>query len=99
MEKARILLAEDEQTQRDLLEGFLKKEGFSVDAVGNGKQALLKLEESLFDIVLVDYKMPEMDGLQTLKEIRKTLRGSPGGDDDRLRYRGNRGCLHERGSL
>jgi len=71
MEKARILLAEDEQTQRDLLEGFLKKEGFSVDAVGNGKEALLKLEESLFDIVLVDYRMPEMDGLQTLKEIRK----------------------------
>jgi DNA-binding NtrC family response regulator len=71
MEKARILLAEDEQTQRDLLEGFLKKEGFSVDAVGNGKEALLKLEASLFDIVLVDYRMPEMDGLQTLREIRK----------------------------
>jgi DNA-binding NtrC family response regulator len=71
MEKARILLAEDEKTQRDLLEGFLKKEGFSVDAAGNGKEALLRLEENLFDIVLVDYKMPEMDGLQTLKEIRK----------------------------
>jgi DNA-binding NtrC family response regulator len=71
MEKARILLAEDEKTQRDLLEGFLKKEGFSVDATGNGKEALLRLEDNLFDIVLVDYKMPEMDGLQTLKEIRK----------------------------
>jgi len=71
MEKARILLAEDEKTQRDLLAGFLKKEGFSVDAVGNGREALLKLEETLFDIILVDYKMPEMDGLQTLKEIRK----------------------------
>jgi DNA-binding NtrC family response regulator len=71
MEKARILLAEDEKTQRDLLEGFLKKEGFSVDAVANGREALQKLEGNLFDVVLIDYKMPELDGLQTLMEIRK----------------------------
>ena len=71
MEKDRILLAEDEKTQRDLLEGFLKKEGFSVDAVANGREALQKLEGNLFDVVLIDYKMPELDGLQTLKEIRK----------------------------
>jgi DNA-binding NtrC family response regulator len=71
MEKARILLAEDEKNQRDLLDGFLKKEGFSVDAVANGREALQKLEGDLFDIVLIDYKMPELDGLQTLKEIRR----------------------------
>lgn len=71
MEQAQILLAEDEETQRDLLEGFLKKEGFSVQAVPNGRDALQKLEENLVDIVLMDYKMPELDGLQTLKEIRK----------------------------
>jgi len=71
MEKARILVAEDEKTQRDLLEGFLKREGFSVDAAANGREALQKLQGNLFDIVLIDYKMPELDGLQTLKEIRK----------------------------
>lgn len=70
MEKPKILIAEDEKTQRDLLEGFLKKEGFSVDSVANGKEALQKLEGNFFDIALIDYKMPEMDGLQTLKEIR-----------------------------
>ena len=37
----------------------------------NGREALQKLEGNFFDIVLVDYKMPEMDGLQTLREIRK----------------------------
>jgi DNA-binding NtrC family response regulator len=71
MERAKILVAEDEKTQRDLLEGFLKKEGFSVEAVANGREALQRLSGGLFDIVALDYKMPELDGLQTLKEIRR----------------------------
>src|SRR5512136_2723044 len=71
MEKAKILIAEDEKTQRDLLEGFLKKEGFSVEAVANGKEALQRLGDDFFDIVALDYKMPELDGLQTLKVIRR----------------------------
>jgi DNA-binding NtrC family response regulator len=71
MDKAKILIAEDEKAQRDLLEGFLKKEGFSVEAVASGREALQKLEGDLFDIALIDYKMPELDGLQTLREIRR----------------------------
>lgn len=71
MTKARILIAEDEKVQRDLLEGFLKKEGFSVDGVANGREAVQKLKENFFDIGLIDYKMPEIDGLQTLREIRR----------------------------
>ncbi|HXX34972.1 MAG TPA: sigma-54 dependent transcriptional regulator [Thermodesulfobacteriota bacterium] len=71
MEKAKLLIAEDEKTQRDLLEGFLKKEGFSVEAVANGREALQMLEADFFDLALLDYKMPELDGLQALREIRK----------------------------
>jgi two-component system NtrC family response regulator len=71
MERAKILIAEDEKTQRDLLEGLLKKEGFSVEAVANGREAVQRLQGGFFDIVALDYKMPELDGLQTLKEIRK----------------------------
>jgi DNA-binding NtrC family response regulator len=71
MDKVKILIAEDEKTQRDLLEGFLEKEGFAAEAVGNGREVLRKLEGDFFDIALVDYKMPELDGLQTLREIRK----------------------------
>jgi DNA-binding NtrC family response regulator len=71
MEKARILIAEDEKNQRDLLDGFLKKEGFSVDAVSNGREALQTLGDNFFDIVLLDYKMPELDGLHTLQEVRQ----------------------------
>jgi DNA-binding NtrC family response regulator len=71
MEKAKILIAEDEKSQRDLLEGFLKKEGFFVDAVANGREALQKLEGNFYDIALIDYKMPELDGYQTLREVRR----------------------------
>ena len=71
MEKARVLIAEDEKTQRDLLEGFLKKEGFSVEAVSQGREVLQRLEGHFFDVVLLDYKMPELDGLHTLKGIRE----------------------------
>lgn len=77
MEKARILIAEDEKAQRDLLEGFLKKEGFSVEAASNGRQAIEKIEGDFFDMALLDYKMPELDGLQTLREIRKRFPDLP----------------------
>ncbi len=70
MEKAKILIAEDEESQRKLLEGFLKKEGFSVDAVASGKEAIEKLKGDFYDIALIDYRMPELDGLETLKRIR-----------------------------
>ena len=71
MQKAKILIAEDEKIQRDLLEGFLKKEGFAVEAVADGREVLQKLQGNFFDIALLDYKMPELDGLQTLREVRK----------------------------
>src|SRR5512139_3307624 len=77
MERAKILIAEDEKTQRDLLEGFLKKEGFSVEAVANGREAMQRLAGGFFDIVALDYKMPELDGLQTLKEIRRLYSDLP----------------------
>ena len=71
MKRAKILIAEDEALQRELLEGFLKKEGYGAMAVANGREALQKLNEENFDVVLLDYKMPEMDGFVTLKEIKK----------------------------
>ncbi len=77
MDKPHILIAEDEKTQRELLEGFLKKEGFSVETASDGKQALEKIGTDFFDIAFLDYKMPELDGLQTLREIRKRFPDLP----------------------
>jgi DNA-binding NtrC family response regulator len=71
MEKAKILIAEDERTQREILKGFLEKEGFSVIGAAHGREALRRLEGENCDLILLDYKMPELDGLQTLREVRK----------------------------
>lgn len=77
MEKARILIAEDEKPQRELLAGFLKKEGFFVETASDGREAVEKIREDLFDIAFLDYRMPEMDGLRTLQEIRRRLPDLP----------------------
>ena len=77
MEKAKILLAEDEKAQRELLQGFLEREGYDVQAVVNGKEALQRLKEDLFDLALLDHKMPELDGHQTLREIRRNYPDLP----------------------
>jgi DNA-binding NtrC family response regulator len=67
----RLLIVEDEKAQREMLEGFLIREGFSVAAVDGGDRALETLRQATFDLVLLDYKMPRMNGLETLREIRK----------------------------
>jgi two-component system NtrC family response regulator len=67
----RLLVVEDEKAQREMLEGFLRNQGFSVVSVDGGKKALEAVRRGPFDLVLLDYKMPQMDGLETLGEIRK----------------------------
>jgi two-component system NtrC family response regulator len=66
----RLLVVEDEKAQREMLEGFLIREGFSVVAVDRGRKALETLRREVFDLVLLDYKMPQMNGLEILRGIR-----------------------------
>ncbi|MCG6878756.1 MAG: sigma-54 dependent transcriptional regulator [Deltaproteobacteria bacterium] len=67
MEKLNILVVEDGKSQREMLRDFLKDEGYPVTVAENGKDALLKLQEDCFDLVLTDYKMPGMDGMALLR--------------------------------
>ena len=62
----RILLVDDEQEQRFLSMEELREEGYIVLCAGNGKEALRCLEESPFDLVILDIVMPQMDGIETL---------------------------------
>ncbi len=71
MEKLSILVVEDGETQREMLRDYLKDEGYPVSAAQNGEEALSKLREDCFDLVLTDYKMPGMDGLDLLAAAKE----------------------------
>jgi PAS domain S-box-containing protein len=67
----RILLAEDNPVNRRMAVIMLKKLGYNADSVANGREVLQALERQSYDLILMDIQMPEMDGLETTKEIRK----------------------------
>jgi len=69
--KARILVADDELSLRLVLQTALNKVGFQVQTAANGKEALRLAQEKDYDVVLLDIRMPEMDGLQAFHEINK----------------------------
>ncbi len=66
----KILVAEDEEITLKHLTYALEQEGYSVTGVGNGLDALKKLEKEDFDILIADIKMPGMDGLTLLDEVK-----------------------------
>ncbi len=71
MESLDILIAEDEPFQREMLRDFLEGEGHRVTESEDGQSALRFLAKSSFDLVLLDFKMPGMDGLEVLREARR----------------------------
>ena len=66
----RILIVDDEQIQRESLAGFLKKIGYDVGTAESAQTALAHLHKHPVDIVLSDYKMPYMTGVDLLKEVK-----------------------------
>jgi two-component system response regulator AtoC len=68
----RILIVDDEESFRHMLSVILIKEGYEVDTSSNGEEGLQKASASSFDQILCDIRMPRMDGLVFLREIKKT---------------------------
>jgi DNA-binding NtrC family response regulator len=66
-----ILIVDDEEIVRESLSGWLEKDGYTVSTAPDGPTGLDKLREGLWSILLVDLKMPGMDGLQVLEAARK----------------------------
>jgi two-component system response regulator PilR (NtrC family) len=70
MLKDKILVADDEQSMREFLEIMFKKEGYHVSLASNGEEVLKLAEKEIFDLVLLDIRMPRLDGISALKKIK-----------------------------
>ena len=67
----RVLVVDDEEIVRESLGGWLEKDGFQVASAPDGRSAVERMKGERWNVVLVDLKMPGMDGLQVLEEARK----------------------------
>ncbi len=72
MSKGKILVVDDNANICDLLRMYLEKEGFEAVIANNGNDAIKVFEENCPDLILLDIMLPELDGWQVCREIRKT---------------------------
>ena len=68
-----VLVVDDEQGYRDLFTFMLEPMGIQVTCVTNGLEALEKVKEKVFDLILMDVHMPELNGIEALKRIKSML--------------------------
>jgi len=72
-ERTRILIVDDEEIVRESLSAWLEKDGYTLATAPDGETALDRIRKERWSILLVDLKMPGIDGLQVLEEARKVL--------------------------
>lgn len=76
MEKPKILVIDDEEIVRISCKKCLNPEGYEVSAAQNGLEGLRLIEETRYDLILTDLKMPDMDGMEFLSKIKERQPGT-----------------------
>lgn len=66
-----ILIVEDDEAMREFLCQAISRSGYYVEAVPDGAEALRRVEESHFDLLLTDIRMPGLDGLELARQVRR----------------------------
>jgi len=74
---ARLLIVEDDESQRFLYQEELQEEGHEAVLAKRGKEALKCLERGLFDLIILDIHIPEMDGIEALEKIVSRYKKTP----------------------
>lgn len=69
-ERERILVVDDEQAIRKTLHDFLQRKGYDVEMAQDGREAIYRLKRKVFDLVITDLMMPEVDGMAVLMEAK-----------------------------
>lgn len=75
---ARILIIDDDSITQGLLKGVLKAHGYVVDTANDGFAAVKMVQENHYDLAMIDYQMPDLDGYSSAKVLRNVSRGDQG---------------------
>lgn len=70
--KGKLLITDDEANIRALIRKYAEYEGYEVDEAADGMEAVIKAQNTDYDMIIMDIMMPELDGFSACKEIRKT---------------------------
>ncbi|MCX8150960.1 MAG: response regulator [Candidatus Bathyarchaeota archaeon] len=71
-EQARILVIDDDENITQVVAAILKDKGYSVDVASSGSEAIIKSETNHYDLMLIDIRLPDMEGTELLSRIRDT---------------------------
>jgi DNA-binding NtrC family response regulator len=72
-ENARIIIVDDDEGIRETLAAILQEEGYRVDTAESGKEAIEKTNAKFYDLALIDIRLPDIEGIDLLKEIKETV--------------------------
>ncbi|WHF56400.1 PAS domain S-box protein [Shewanella xiamenensis] len=77
LEGMSILVADDNATARDIMRTTLESMGFNVDTVRSGDEAIMRCSQQEYAVALIDWKMPNLDGIEAAKQIKQQAKNAP----------------------